>query len=371
MINIALISPNENAYSETFIQQHKNHLKGNVVYYYKGKLPIKNNIEGEFGLSRLKMYTFKIKNKIKKGLFSIKEQALVNSFKNNKIQIVVAEFGQTGVSVLKICKFLNLPIIPIFHGYDASVKEILESNKYNYKELIDYSSSVLAVSNKIKKTLIDLSDCNQDKIKVSPCSPNPNFINLNPCFLENNFVSVGRFVDKKAPYYIILAFSEVLKKYDNVHLKIVGEGYLLNTCKNLVNYLNLEKNIELTGRLSPEQIRQEFEKSIGYVQHSIVANNGDSEGTPVAVLEAGLSALPVISTFHAGIPDVILNNETGFLVKEHDVNEMANKIIFLIENKKIAKDMGVKSRKYIAENFSLVNHINTINKMIKDAVIEK
>ena len=79
---------------------------------------------------------------------------------------------------------------------------------------------------------------------------------------------------------------------------------------------------------------------LAFVQHSIIAANGDAEGTPVSILEAGAAGVPVISTKHAGIPDLVLDNITGFLVEEHDVEEMILKMIQLLKEPSSARIHG-------------------------------
>ncbi len=363
-INIALISPSKNAYSETFIQQHKRYLKGNVMFYYNGYLP--QNIEKGFPVTRhrWKRLYFKILEKIGVSKLSVDEQSLKASFFSNNINVVVAEYGLTGVAVLNVCKELKIPLIPIFHGFDASIKEILKNQVDNYKNLLNYSDSALVVSNKIKNNIINLAG-NEHKIFVSPCGPDSLFFDIEPGFKTSNFVSIGRFVDKKAPYYTILAFAEVLKKFPESTLTIVGEGILFNTCLNLVKYLEIEDSVFLPGRMNPAKIRDEFTNAFAFVQHSVEALNGDSEGTPVAVLEASAASLPVVSTLHSGISEVIINNKTGFLVEEHDVLGMASKMIYLLENREEAILMGKLAKDHIKQNFSLEKHIGIINGLIK------
>lgn len=100
--------------------------------------------------------------------------------------------------------------------------------------------------------------------------------------------------------------------------------------------------------------------SIGFLQHSIVAADGNSEGAPVGIIEASAAGLPVVSTLHAGIPDVIINNETGLLVNEHDVDAMGERIFNLIQDKTYAQAMGQKSRQRIREKFTMKRHIDLI-----------
>ncbi len=358
-MNIALISPNKKAYSETFIQQHRNNLDGNLIFYFNGTVPKENDVEGVL-LNRFHSLFHKLRIKLKLSQFTTNEQVLLKSFKRQKVQIVIAEYGTTAVGVLKVCKHMDIPLIPIFHGYDASIYSVLEKNKEAYKKLFQYSHTIIAVSNKIAETLIFLG-CDQQKIVITPCAPDDCFFQITPHFKEPLFVGVGRFVDKKAPYYTILAFNKVLLKFPEAKLVLAGEGPLLNTCKNLIHHLKISNKVELLGSISQTKIIEYFMDALAFVQHSIIADNGDSEGTPVAILEASAAGLPVISTVHAGIPDVIIDTKTGFLVNEHDVDAMAEKMILLLKNVEKAKIMGHEGKLHVKKQFSKDQHIGVLN----------
>tara|TARA_R110001583_G_scaffold162719_1_gene314997 strand:- start:52323 stop:53444 length:1122 start_codon:yes stop_codon:yes gene_type:complete len=367
--NIALISPSENAYSETFIQQHRNNLEGTIIFYFNGSLPKENDIEGEL-LNRVQSLFYKVLRKFKLTKFNANELALLKSFKKQKIHVVVAEYGTTAVAINNVCKYLKLPLIPIFHGYDASIKSVLENFKTRYQTLFEYASTVIAVSNKIAETLVNLG-CDEQKIVVTPCAPDERFFEIIPNFKNPLFVGVGRFVDKKAPYYTILAFYKVLKQFPGAKLIIAGNGPLYNTCKNLINHLKVLDNVKLLGVITPKELTQYFKEALAFVQHSIIADNGDSEGTPVAVLEASAAGLPVISTFHAGIPDVIIDGKTGYLVNEHDVDEMASKMLLLLNDYDKAKRMGNYGKLNIKNHFSKKQHIDILNNIILETLENK
>ena len=166
----------------------------------------------------------------------------------------------------------------------------------------------------------------------------------------------------------ILAFSKVLVKFPEAKLVIGGDGNLLEVCKNLVHYLKIRNNVLLPGALSQEEFSYYLQNSLAFVQHSITAINGDQEGTPVAILEASAAGLPVISTKHAGIPDVIIDGETGFLVEEHDVDGMAEKMIQLMENKLLAKELGVNGKERIKKYFTLEKYLQTLDELIVDVI---
>jgi glycosyltransferase involved in cell wall biosynthesis len=104
------------------------------------------------------------------------------------------------------------------------------------------------------------------------------------------------------------------------------------------------------------------------VQHSVTALNGDQEGTPVAIMEASAAGLPVIATLHAGIPDVIIDGTTGFLVPEHDVDAMSEKMLSLLENKTLAKQFGNNGKERIKIHFSLKRYLDVIDDVIVKAI---
>ena len=96
----------------------------------------------------------------------------------------------------------------------------------------------------------------------------------------------------------------------------------------------------------------------------LLLSNGDSEGTPVGIIEAMAAGLPVVSTRHAGIPDVVIENETGLLVDENNIEEMASYMLKLVENRDLAESMGQKGKVRIENHFTLDKHLETINNLI-------
>lgn len=363
-MNIALLSPNRNAYSETFIQMHKKLLDGRVFFYYSGNLPCA--LEGGLILnSRRSRMIDIIKGHFRLNRFSLEEKALIKSFKNNKIDVVFAEYGGTGEVIVPVCKELNLPLIVHFHGFDASVRREIKKNNY-YKELFAYASSVITVSKKMSSNLEKIG-CASSKIIYNPYGPREEFFDVEPKFSKQQFLFIGRFVDKKSPQYLILAINELRNEFPKIKLFMVGEGYLYNSCQNLINYLDLSRNVILLGKQDAEKIRALMSDSLALIQHSVTAIDGDMEGTPLAVLEACAAGLPVISTYHAGIPDVISHGENGYLVKEHDIKKMVSYMKLLLGNPTKAKEIGVKAKKNIKLRFNIKTHISKLNELILKA----
>lgn len=366
-MKIAICSPNENAYSETFIRAHRDLLEGNILFYHSGTLPryLENRqlITNKF---RIKFIYRFIRHLYKLSDYTTHIYNFYDSFKKNRPDVVLAEYGITAVDILPYLQLLKIPMVVHFHGFDASVTEIIEKQNKNYKMVFNYASSIISVSEVMTKRLIGMG-CSEKKIIKTCCGPNDLFLNLKPEYKEPTMVSVGRFVEKKAPYFTILAFNEALKKFPDAKLRIAGDGPLLPVCKDLVKYLKIEKNITFLGILSPEEIMDEMKNAMVYIQHSKTAANGDMEGTPVGILEAHAAALPVISTYHAGIPDVVVHGETGFLVNEGDVAEMSRYMVKILESPNTAKQMGEAGRLRIRQHFSMEKHIALLQTTLQEA----
>ncbi|NCY20977.1 glycosyltransferase [bacterium] len=112
-------------------------------------------------------------------------------------------------------------------------------------------------------------------------------------------------------------------------------------------------------------------KALCYVQHSLVPevgpNRGDSEGTPVAILEALMTGIPVISTRHAGITDVVVEGKSGYLVKERDVKGMAKAMKLLCAQPEKGKEMGLYARKDAMEKYTLDKYIHGLKAILHSA----
>ena len=104
-----------------------------------------------------------------------------------------------------------------------------------------------------------------------------------------------------------------------------------------------------------------------FVQHSVVAIDGDSEGTPVAILEAGAAGLPVVATRHGGIPDVVVPGETGLLIREGDVCAMAECMARLAADPELAARLGSAARSRIRAEFSMDKSLSSLFQILDDA----
>lgn len=361
--NIAIATINKNVYSETFIKAQIDLLPAKLVLYgnwlpiyYADDIPINNKYKAQ--LNQLFKMLFK------STIFS-NTSDFIRVLKKYKIDSVIAQYGPTGVQLIEICNKANISLIVHFHGFDSSEKKTLDYYEKGYQQMFASAKKIIAVSLVMKDKLISLG-CPLDKIALITYGPNDLFFENQPLFKSNTFFAIGRFVDKKAPYLTLMAFNEVIKEFPYAKLKMAGSGELLNTCKNMVKAWKIEDNVTFLGVIKPQETRKEMENALAFVQHSIISDDGDSEGTPVAILEAQAAGLPVISTYHAGIPDVVIDGQTGFLVQETDIYAMKDAMIKIIINKDLAKVMGNRGRDRIKEKFTMDIYINKLRAVVNE-----
>jgi len=366
-MKIAVFTPSKTEKSETFIQNHISNLSFEKVIIYGGSFPyLSHNYQPTIHQKRRFKFIQFIKNKLGYNRQKFEAFHLSKILKEEKVDVVFAEYLITGAETLEVCKKMNIPIIAIALGYDISMDHIITHYKDRYQNLFKYARNIVIVSEHMKVNLEALN-CPEDKIVFSPAAPDKSFFNVLPVHTKKQILAVGRFVDKKAPHLTILAFYKALQKIPDVTLIMAGDGALLNVCKDLVKALKIENSVNFIGRITPEQHKELLSQSIIFVQHSKIADNGDSEGTPVAILEASAAGLPVISTVHAGIPYVVIHGKTGLLCSELDVNGMAENMILLLKNPERAKEMGRNGKQHTKKNFTLKKHIEVLEDLIKKA----
>jgi len=281
--------------------------------------------------------------------------------------VVLAEYGDTGVAVLPACRELRLPLVVHFHGADAYLHEFLDRFRIAYKEMFAYASAIVAVSRHMAKQLVQIG-APEEKVIYNPYGVEIEKFKPALPASEPRVVAVGRFVEKKAPYLTILAFQKVLDRIPNARLTFVGGGLLKDVCTRMVEALHLQHAVEFRGVLNSDEIASLMQSSQVFVQHSLTPESGDMEGTPLAVLEAAASGLPVVSTQHAGIMDVVVHGETGYLVPEGDVDSMADYLYQMLTEPELARAMGHKGRTRIGEQFNVQRSIANLRRILEETV---
>lgn len=369
-MRICITRSERHSYSETFIRDQITGLSklAEVYTIHSGRLPERSEDGGY-----LSSLPFWVLHKIVKsitgqrnnffGNFGIKKFLV-----ENKIDVVLANYGLTAAHMAPICEALQIPLIVIFHGHDATDKKLLRQYVSQYKSLFRIASSIVVVSNDMQKRIVQMG-APQEKMSVVPCGVD--LEKFKPLSVQRSrmFLAVGRFVPKKGPMNTIKAFYEVWKRNPDAVLIMVGAHKGLHEkCLKLVASLRMETAVIFPGILKQEDIRVFMSNALAFVQHSMTAANGDMEGTPVSILEASASGLPVISTFHGGISDAVIHEKTGFLVEEGDVEGMARYLAKILDDPALGASMGAAGRLHIETNYDQVKQIGKLHALATKAI---
>lgn len=271
---------------------------------------------------------------------------------DNKVKLLQAHFGYAGVSVLPLKRELDLPLVTAFYGFDISKLVRQQDWVTKYRELFEEGDLFLVEGEYMRKKVIELG-CSPRKVKLQRIPINIDDYQFMPRSLPkgNDNLTVllcGRFVEKKGIPYAIKAVSIAREHYLNVKLRIVGDGELRPEIEKLIKQFKLEKHVSLLGYLPHPEYIKELKMAHILIAPSVTAVDGDSEGgAPTVLLEAQASGMPVLSTYHADIPNVVAENRSGFLVPERNAEALAEKLVYLIEHHEIWGEMGEAGRKYV------------------------
>jgi len=368
MTRICIVRSNRWVVSETFIDDHASLLPGQVTVVHGIPLP---HIGDQPVLSQsiLSRAQRKILRMIGRRQWEWETTAAyLAAFRRSRAQAVLAEYGPIGVGTMDACRLAGIPLIVHFHGYDSSVTEVLDAHSDGYQLLFRQAAAIIAVSHAEKRKLISLGAV-PEKIHYNPCGVDCDlFTNGNPGQTAPVFLAVGRFVEKKAPHLTLLAFAQVYRQAPETRLRMIGEGPLLGTCRDLARALGIENAVNFLGAKTHETVRMEMSQARAFVQHSVEASNGDCEGMPVSILEASATGIPVVSTRHGGIPDAVIEGQTGLLVDERDVAGMAQHMLQLAKHPALADQLGRAARAKMRSEFSMERSISRLWYIIESCI---
>ena len=286
---------------------------------------------------------------------------IIPFLKSKKYDIINCHFGYNGLKAtyLKKLGVLQGKIVTTFHGLD--ITNYLDSFGENvYEQLFDTGDLFLPISHLWQKRLIEIG-CNPQKIIVHHMGIDCQQFLFQPRTISNNkvtrLVTVARLVEKKGIEYGIRAVAQLAKIHPNLEYWIVGDGELNKSLNKLIRELKVERIVKLCGWKEQQEVAEILSRANIMLAPSVTSENGDKEGIPIVLMEAMAVGLPVVSTFHSGIPELIEDGVSGFLVAEKDVELLVQKLDYLIRHPQACLDVSRAARRKI-ENSHDLNLIN-------------
>jgi colanic acid/amylovoran biosynthesis glycosyltransferase len=281
--------------------------------------------------------------------------------KRPEYDVIQCHFGTNGLKGMDLKEIgaIQGKLCTTFHGLDLS-GNLQKYGDRLYDKLFDKGDLFLPISEYWKGLLMELN-CDQKKITVhrmgidcqkftfTPRQPHPDG--------QIRLVTVARLVEKKGIEYGIRAVAKLSQLDGNLEYNIVGDGELRESLECLIEELEVGDTISLLGWKERKEIIKILNSAHIFLAPSVTSHDGDREGIPVVLMEAMAMGLPVISTQHSGIPELVEDGVSGFLVPERDWEALANKIDYLIQSPDIWVKMGKEGRLQV-EKFYNIDRLN-------------
>lgn len=279
------------------------------------------------------------------------------------VDIIHAHFAALPTDfAMLVSRRLGIPFIFTVHAYDIFV----HTTATKLAEYATAAARIITVSEFNRKFMLDMiGDKYREKIDIIRCGIDLNRFSPQerPAADKVTVLTAGRFVEKKGILYSIRAMA---KMPENCALRIIGDGPLRKEIEQLIAELHIQHRVTLLGALSQSEVIREMQQSDIFILPSITATNKDREGLPVAILEAQAMKLPVVSTFHTGIPEGVVNGQTGLLVKEKDIEALTDSLLLLSKDRDLRIRMGDEGRRHIYRSFNMSNEIIKLEKILAE-----
>ncbi len=278
---------------------YTSHIIGSKIYQNL-KCPFKIVVHGDDV-----DYYFKI-NRLKDKIM-FRRDTMINYFKNAEEVIAVSKYLED--RLLSFIQLKNTKVV--HHGLSTNIITKMDSSTSSY---------------------------NKTDIKKKLNIPNESYL----------IVYTSRIVFKKGHDTILKVLKRLLVVDYSIHIVFIGDGEYYPQIRKMVSDLNLVEHVHFTGNLSREEVMKYYSAS----DLSILLSRRTGETFGIVLIEAMLMGIPVIGSNIGGIPEVINQGEDGFIVEHSDVNEITDRILFLIKNKDKSMEMGRNGRKRVIEYFN-------------------
>jgi colanic acid/amylovoran biosynthesis glycosyltransferase len=298
---------------------------------------------------------FKIGQKSERGIFYhliylAEACVLLRWLLESNVEHIHVHFGTNSTTVAMLCRALGGPTYSFtVHGPE----EFDKPQAINLTEKINNASFVVAISSFGKSQLYRWCDYKQwSKIKVVRCGVDRLFIEQSPVAIpdEPRFVCVGRLSEQKGHLLLVEAVSQLAAEGIRFKLVFVGDGGIRPQIETLMNQLNLKDYIEITGWATNAEVREQILAAQALVLPSF------AEGLPVVLMEALALRRPALTTYIAGIPELVEPNKSGWLVPAGSIEALTEAMKTVLETpREQLEHMG----KYGAERVYNQHNITT------------
>jgi len=266
-------------------------------------------------------------------------------------------FIPQGIVAAVVGSLLNIPVVVTALGGDVSgLRGWLWSSIR--KVVASKSKAITVVSADLRNRLNGVVSATGEPPAVIPMGVDTDRlrdVSDGAAPVDKTILFVGRLAEKKGLRYLISAFPQVLSRHPDARLRVVGDGPMRAEMETLAQHLDLADHVTFVGGQSPQELRRSYVRSRVFVVPSVVARSGDTEGLPVALLEAMAAGRPIVATSVGGIPEVVIHGRTGLVVEPESPAGLARAICELLDSGSRAERLGKVARRWARRKFDWHN----------------
>ena len=250
-----------------------------------------------------------------------------------KPDLIHIHYGTTAWEYSALAQEMNIPLIATFHGYDYRL--VLHKKpvfKTRYRDLFARAAAVTCGGQEARKYLISIGSFAEKTYRI-PMAIETEKILLpvrNKKKGNLNILQISSFTPKKGQIYTLHAFKEAVKSNKNLKLTFLGEFMNKSVLKEVREFIrkhDLRRFVTILASVPYLRLLEILPNFDIFIHPSVTTLNHDIECTPVSIMDAQCAGLPVISTFHSDIPDIVKHNKTGILLPEKDINGLTKAIL--------------------------------------------
>lgn len=271
--------------------------------------------------------------------------------------IIHCQFGTLGLVGLSLLEtgVISGKLITTFRGIDIS-RYVQEQGRQIYSQLFEKGSFFLANCEFFRQRAISIG-CDPQHILVHGSGIDCRKFAFTPRqFPTDGIVRIsttGRLVEKKGIEYCIDAIAQIAHTHPNIEFNIIGDGPLKQDLEAQITKLNVSHLVKLLGWRNQRELVEILDDSHIFLAPSVTAADGNQDAPVNTLKEAMAMGLPVISTYHGGIPELVEDGVSGFLVPERDAGAIAAKLQYLIEHPEIWEQMGLAGRLQVETKYDM------------------
>lgn len=268
--------------------------------------------------------------------------------------VVYCTFGWNAVRLIDVPSIRDgaIPFVVFVGGSDITAAVALGDHYVSaLHEAFDRAASILATSKFLEKKLIEFG-APKDKANLHYIGVQvPGDVQRETGDEPVRLLAAARFIEVKGVAYTIRAFARASREIPNAVLEIFGDGPEKAKCVALARELGMADRISFRGLQPASVVHSSMQYADIFVQHSVKTDQGHEEALGLVFLEAAARGVPVIGTRSGGIPETVVEGETGILVGEKDVDAMAQAMVELVEDIDLRRRYGANGRRMVEERF--------------------